>query len=178
MTAEHGARLAPFALLLFLCLVFAGCGFRPLYGDHALSASDEDFASIYVAPISDRTGQQLRNFLLERINAGGQPGRPLYTLNIALAVQTTGIAISRDNTTSRTNITLVANYSLADAATGRVFSKGISRASDAYDVLVSDYATLSAHDDAITRASRELADDLKTRLAVFLQNRKQKTAGG
>jgi hypothetical protein len=50
-----------------------------------------------------------------------------------------------------------------------------SRATDAYDVLVSDYATLVSRDDAVDRAIHELSDDIRTRLAVYFQNRKVKT---
>lgn len=162
--------LAP--LLLLLSLALAACGFHPLYGDHASGATDADFASVYIAPMSDRSGQQLRNFLLERVEAGGQPSRPLYVMNIGLALQSSGLAISRDNTTSRASITGTAKYTIVDSATGQVLARGTSRATDSYDVLLSDFATLSARDDANTRVLREISDDLKTRLAVFLQSRK------
>lgn len=166
------------ALGLMACLAAVGCGFHPLYGDHAASASSEDFAKVYVAPISDRVGQQVRNFLLSSINTRGEPSRPIYTLNIGLAQQNTGIALSRDNTTSRTSITLSANFILIETATGKTVFKGLSRATDSYDVLLSDYATLAARDDAVTRAAREVSDDIKTRLAVYLQSRKQSALRG
>lgn len=165
-------RIAP-SLALSLTLGLTACGFHPLYGDYKSGVPAADFAGVYIAPISDRSGQQLRNFLIERVNFNGQPTRPLYTLTVSLSVQGSGLALSRDNTTTRSSLTATAHYTIADTATGKVIERGTSRATDSYDVLVSDYATLAARDDANTRVLRELSDDIQTRLAVFLQNRKK-----
>ena len=164
------------AALVIACLVLAGCGYHPLYGDRATAVTSEDLALIYIAPISDRPGQQLRNFLLEEINAGGQPSRPIFTLSTGLAVTSTGVSLSRDTTTTttRTSITTIAKYSLIETASGKPLLTGMSRATDAYDVLVSDYATLVSHDDAVNRALREVASDMRVRLAAYFQGRKEK----
>lgn len=168
--------IAPLALSLTLGL--AACGFHPLYGDYKSSVPAADFASVYIAPISDRSGQQLRNFLIQRLNFSGQPQRPLYTLTISLSLRGSGLALARDNTTTRASLTGTANYTITDTATGKVIGRGVSRSTDSYDVLVSDFATLSARDDAQTRVLRELSNDLQTRLAVFLANRKRNPDAG
>jgi LPS-assembly lipoprotein len=162
---------------LSLALALTACGFHPLYGDYKSSVPAADFASVYIAPISDRSGPQHRNFLIQRLNFSGQPARPLYTLTISLAVQGSGLALARDNTTTRASLTGTARYTITDTATGKVIERGTSRATDSYDVLVSDYATLSARDDAQTRVLRELSDDIQTRLAVFLNSKRSPAAG-
>jgi LPS-assembly lipoprotein len=129
-----------------LTLALAGCGYHPLYGDSADSASPEELGSVYIAPISNRDGQVLRNFLIEQLDQNAQPGNPAHTLTIGLQVQSTGIALSRDNTTSRTNITAVANFQLVDSATNKPVLKGVVRATTSYDVLQSDYATLASRE--------------------------------
>jgi LPS-assembly lipoprotein len=159
-----------------LCLGLAGCGYHPLYGERATSVSVEDTSLVYVAGIPDRPGQILRNDLIQRLNPSGQPTRPIYTLTVGLTVTSTGVSLSRDNTTSRTSITTTANYTLTDTTTGKALFSARSRATDAYDVLVSDYATLVSRDDAVNRAIREISDDIGTRLAVYFQNRKVKAS--
>lgn len=160
------------AAIVAFCLALAGCGYHPLYGDRADAVTSADLSQIYIAGVPDRSGQQLRNFLLEKINSGGQPGRPIYTLNIGLGVSSTGVSLSRDNTTSRTSITATAKYSLTETATGKKLFASTSRGTDSYDILQSDYATLTSRDDALSRALREVADDMGTQLAVYFQNRK------
>lgn len=160
--------------LLALCLTLTGCGYQPLYGDRANAVTSEDLALIYIAPIPDRNGQQLRNFLLEDLNAGGQPSRPIYTLTIGLNVVSTGVSLSRDTTTSRTSITTTARYSLSETASGKSLFSSTSRGTDAYDVLVSDYGTLVSQDDAVKRALREVSSDMRTQIAVYFRGRKEK----
>lgn len=160
------------ALCLTLGLALAGCGYHPLYGNRADAVKSGDLSQIYVAAIPDRTGQQLRNYLLDQVNAEGQPSRPIYTLQVSLGIAATGVSLSRDNTNSRTNITATARYSLTDTATGKTLFASTSRGTDSYDVLLSDFATLSSRDDAVNRALREVADDMGTQLSVYFQNRK------
>jgi LPS-assembly lipoprotein len=160
--------------ILALCLVLAGCGYQPLYGDRANAVTSEDLGLVYIAPVSDRSGQQLRNFLLEDINANGQPSRPIYTLTISLSVVSTGVSLSRDSTTSRTSITATAKYSLSETASGKKLFSSTSRGTDAYDVLVSDYGTLASQDDATKRALREVSSDMRTQIAVYFRGRKEK----
>jgi LPS-assembly lipoprotein len=162
--------------LLALCLGLAGCGYHALYGERATAVSTEDLARVYVAGIPDREGQILRNDLIVRLNPNGEPSRPTYTLTVGLSVASTGVSLSRDNTTSRTSITTTAKYTLVDSATGKALFSATSRATDAYDVLISDYATLVSRDDAVARAIREVSDDVRTRLAVYFQDRKMKAS--
>jgi LPS-assembly lipoprotein len=160
------------AFLISLCLAVAGCGYHPLYGNRADAAKAADMSLVYVAAIPDRPGQQLRNYLLEQVNANGQPARPIYTLQVSLAISSTGVSLSRDNTNSRTSITATAKYSLSETASGKTLFASTSRGTDSYDVLLSDFATLSSRDDAVDRTLREIADDMGTQLAVYFQNLK------
>ena len=160
--------------LFLLCLGLVGCGYQPLYGDRANAVTSEDLALVYIAPVPDRNGQQLRNFLLEELNSSGQPSRPIYTLTIGLNVASTGVSLSRDSTTSRTSITATAKYSLSETASGKSLFSGTSRGTDAYDVLISDYGTLVSQDDAVKRALREVSSDIRTQVAVYFRGRKEK----
>ena len=160
--------------ILALCFVLVGCGYQPLYGDRANAVTSEDLALIYIAPVPDRNGQQLRNFLLEELNASGQPSRPIYTLTIGLNVVSTGVSLSRDSTTSRTSITATAKYSLTETGSGKSLFSSTSRGTDAYDILISDYGTLVSQDDAIKRALREVSSDMRTQVAVYFRGRKEK----
>ncbi|MGE5539746.1 MAG: LPS assembly lipoprotein LptE [Gemmatimonas sp.] len=160
------------ALAIALVLLLAGCGYHPLYGTRADSASADELASIYVGPVPNREGQILRNYLIERLSENAQPGNPTHTLQIALSIQATGVALSRDNTTSRTNITAIANFVLSEPATNRPVLKGVVRATSSYDVMQSDYATLVSREDAVNRTLREVSDEMRTRLAVYFTDRK------
>ena len=48
-------------ILVALLPLIAGCGFRPLYGDARM---EPQMASIYVEPVAERDGYELRNTLI------------------------------------------------------------------------------------------------------------------
>ena len=58
-------------------LCCAGCGFHPLYGDARLAAAA---ASIYVEPVAERDGYELRNTLIDLLGSNGQMGGKAYRL--------------------------------------------------------------------------------------------------
>jgi LPS-assembly lipoprotein len=163
-------RLVP--AIFVLALALAGCGYHPLYGERASSASTAELGSVYVGPIPNRDGQILRNYLVEQLNQNAQPGNPTHALTVNLQIQSTGIALSRDNTTSRTSITAVANFTLVDTSTNKPVLTSLARATTSYDVLQSDYATLVSREDAVNRTLREVSDEMRLRLAVYFSDRK------
>src|SRR5258708_37835894 len=77
-----GAKL----LLLLVALTTAACGFRPLYGRTDLDPRvAPTLAAVYVDPIPDRVGYELRNSLLDLFNATCQADGAADRLNAALA---------------------------------------------------------------------------------------------
>jgi LPS-assembly lipoprotein len=162
-------RLRPTGLLIATIIV-AACGFQPLYGSSqgVLSgAVVEDLAAVRITAIPDRVGQIVRNDLLDRLNPFGEPTSPRFSLAVELEEAKKGLAIQIDDTVTRFNLTLTANYFLTDAQTGAMLTAGSVRATAAYNVLRSDFANVIAERDAQQRAAREIADELNTRLAVF-----------
>jgi len=55
------------ALALALCFALAACGFRPMYGRSLGPA----LSSIYVEPIAEREGYELRNSLIDALQSDG-----------------------------------------------------------------------------------------------------------
>ena len=58
------------AAALLACLALGACGFRPLYGHSNLAPQ---MALIYVEPIADRDGYELRNTLINLLEAVERP---------------------------------------------------------------------------------------------------------
>lgn len=166
-------RFWVFGLLL---LGLAACGFQPLYGQRGVTggSTQDELAAIRIVPIADRTGQLLYNDLRDRLNPHGRPGDPRYLLHIVLTEQIEELAFRGDETATRANLRLIANYVLRRAtaeeeeAAAAVVADGEARTTTAYDILESQYATIVSIEDARARAVQVLADDLQARLAVAL----------
>jgi LPS-assembly lipoprotein len=158
---------------LCLCgfLLLSACGFQPLYGtdEDGVNIADE-LGQTYILPIEDREGQVLYNHLRDRIVPHGQPSRPKYVLAVTLDDRLSGAVVRRDATASRFNLTLTAVYLLKDARTDKVLTRGTARAIGSYNVRDEPYPTLVAELDVRGRVARDLSEEIRNRLAVWLRD--------
>lgn len=161
---------------VLVCLSAAGCGFHPLYaergGDGAETSASAELAAIRIEAIPNRIGQEVYNMLRDRLNPNGRPDTPRYVLRVALKENSEILFISDDETASRVDLTLKANYELTEVGTDRVITDGVSRSTASYDVLSVEYeyATVASKNAARTRAARLICDEIRTRLALALSN--------
>lgn len=150
-----------------------GCGFEPLYGQR-FGAASQELAAVRIAPIEDRAGQRLHNDLRDRMNPRGQSAEPRYELSVTIREGKQELGTRTDETATRANLIVRASYRLIRLADGRPMLSGDSSSIASYNILRSDFATLSAENDARARALRELADTIATNLSVGLLGRDAK----
>ncbi|WP_422369319.1 LPS assembly lipoprotein LptE [Pelagibius sp.] len=152
-------------------LPLAACGFTPLYaeGDSSLSAAAE-MATVRIEPLRDRVGQQMHNFLRDRLNPNGQPVAPSYQLRLQITESLSELGVRRDETATRANLRLTTDFTLSDTGSGEQLLNGRSTSTTSYDILENPFATTISERDARERALREVADDIQTRLAVYFAN--------
>jgi LPS-assembly lipoprotein len=170
--SSSSAVLARRGLLLGLILLLGGCGFRPLYAPHGPRDWDPDLAAISVAPIADRPGQILELALREDLNPAGVSVPARWQLVTTLRISRADLGIQRNATATSSEITVSANYTLYDVASGHQVYANASRAISDFNQITDAYATQVAADDARDRALEEVAQDMAIRMAVFVrQNR-------
>jgi len=171
--------LRPIAALS-AALALAGCGFHPLYGRIGNGPGAQAiFATVYVPPIElERVGYELRNDLIDGMQARANPDGALYDLKVVLQERNEGIAIQnelvgtvKEVEITRYNYTLVAHYQLIERKTQKLVTKGIESSLSAYDVVASPYATIEAKYQAQKNTAADVAEQLRLKLAVyFVQN--------
>jgi len=157
-------------------LLVAGCGFRPLYGAKSFGAVDLELARIKIATIADREGQQLHNYLLDRLNRKGRPERPLYRLSVDIEIEIVRLAFEQDETATRAKLVFTAAFRLQDIETEQVLVSDWARSVNSYNIVTSAIATRSAELDAIDRAAREVSEEIRSMLALYFQHRAAKDA--
>lgn len=166
-----GVRLLASCLL---ALSLAACGFRPLYAPteaREQSVIVESFDAIEIAPLPERAGQVLRNHLLDRLSPRGAPDDPAYRLNLRLTEQIQELGIRTDETATRANLRLFADFQLVPAPGGPPLLTGQARSVNSYDVLDSQFATSVSEADARDRGLRELANEIRERLAIYFSRK-------
>lgn len=156
-------RLVALAFLF----VLSGCGLHPLYAGGGNSEVATTLRSVEVAPIPGRAGWLVRTALEDRLG-GGEGGQARYRLQVTLDDQITGFGIRRDNAITRERRTLRARYQLVDAALGTVVLDATAGSDAGIDVVSSEYATVAAEQTALERLSKEIADQIVSRVALYV----------
>lgn len=173
-------RICRLSAIVVLAGLVGACGFRPLYGqlDQAGLAAEQHLALVDIGLIQDRIGQQLRNDLLNGINPSGEPDRPIYHLSVSIAEAITNLGVKKSSVVTRGNLSVSATYSLTrlqgDGAVTSTLTNGIAKSISSYDIPQAQFAAQIARKDARARAIKEIADDIKTRLAVYFRQNPDK----
>ncbi|MEI9996170.1 MAG: LPS assembly lipoprotein LptE [Rhizomicrobium sp.] len=160
--------------------LLAGCGFHPLYGGMN-GRMQATLSQIYVEPVSDKIGYELRNRMIDLLDGQGSAQGAAYRLKLSLTQTSQGIALQSGGNTSsitRYNDTLKVTYTLTDMS-GKLITSGIETGLSAYNVLPSgpglypnaNYGTLAAQQDADQRAAEDIAERIRLDLNVYFVRR-------
>jgi LPS-assembly lipoprotein len=160
----------------------AGC-FQPLYGEHsaapgAVAPNVRDaFATVEVDQIAapngtpeSRIAVELRNNMIWELTGGAGAGTPAYRLAIRMNLSKTAMIV--DVQTGRTEAEVVginATYTLTEIGTKKVVvnSQTFSRVSSDVPGLQQRFAHQRAQRDAEDRASKVIAEQIRSRLASY-----------
>lgn len=171
-SARRRARtvIAAVALRAALGLSVAACGFEPMYGERHGEAVQAELQTVSVGPIANRSGQQLRRYILDRIHKGDRAPSPLYQLEINLTELRQFYGIQRDLSATYARFVVTGYYALRDLKTGQPVFSGYTSAYSSYNIAADPFNSVVAEGDARDRAVRSLGDDLITRVSLYLRN--------
>ena len=149
-------RLPALVVLLALLPGLGACGFSPLYGDGPRGGAEAQLTAMEIAPQTTRTGQLIRNAMLEGIapaRAGGGRYRLSFTAKESVGTK---------------RLVLDVDYVLSDRQTGKVLTTGKTFADISYAETRQPVADIQAQKNAREAAARVVARDIRTRLAAWL----------
>jgi LPS-assembly lipoprotein len=147
-------------------LALSGCGLQPLYGGGGAGPVAQTLHSVEVAPIEGRSGWLVRTALQDRLGAAQGHGSR-YRLVVRLDDSIVGFGIRPDDSETRERRTLRARYQLVEVEKGTVVLDATAGSDAGIDVVSSDYANVAAEQTALERLSKEVADQIVTRLALY-----------
>ena len=143
----------------------AACGFTPLYAPGTPAAGMA--GRVEVSVIEGAPGFALREQLTGRL---GPATAATHRLDVALALEETGVALTETNVTTRFNVVGTAEYVLVPLAGGPPVARGSVRAITGYSAPESEtasaFAARAAGKDAERRLAVDLADRILQRLAL------------
>jgi LPS-assembly lipoprotein len=160
-------------------LLLQGCGFEPLYGSATPMGTgvSTQLSTIYVEPISERVGYDLRNDLLDRLDGTTNAGTASYRLKLYVTELEEPVVFTPNTSITRYNYTLTAHYDLVARDATQPLKSGDVTAFAAYNVAASPYlySTVAAQRDAKNRAANDIAERIRLELAVYLRLVAQQT---
>jgi LPS-assembly lipoprotein len=159
------SRRSALFMIVAVAPLLAACGFEPLHAQRGAVAA---LPPIRIEPIPERSGQILRNYLLDRMAPRGEGGAQAYTLAIRLFEPRQVLALRRDDVISRMGYSAIASYELLDAAGKRIVAGSSSHSTD-YEITNSEFATLAAQQNARERVLELVADDIRNQIAIELR---------
>lgn len=124
-------------------------------------------AGVEVAPIEGKSGWLVRNALTDRLGAGKTASR--YRLDVRLDERLQGLGQLADDTVTRERRTLRARYQLVDLSNGKVLLDATAGSDAGIDVVASEYAVIAAEQTALENLSRDVANQIVTRVALRLR---------
>jgi LPS-assembly lipoprotein len=169
---RSAVRACGVAVVASVAVTFGGCGsggFQPLHATGATGgATAQKLAGLDVAPIPGRVGQRIRNELVFDKSASGVAAQATKRVEIKLTESLLTTLADFKGDSAGQSYQVEAVYRVVDIATSKVESEGRSIARANFERFESIYANVRGREDAENRAARQIANDLKTRLAVHL----------
>ena len=145
----------------------AACGLHPIYAKGEQQKVMPTLAAIAVAPDGGSRGAFFRNYMIDELNPDGIEVPPAYDLDVTLRQQDNALAIQLDNSATRYNLILGASFTLKRRSDGQTVFSSATRRVVSYNVRSDPFATLVAEQDAQRRATREVARQIRTMLALY-----------
>ena len=154
--------------LASICVIISACGFNPIYGTKHKNVTNT-LSHIEISNIADRSGQILRNDLIDRFYSNGRPNDISYILDVApIEENIVDLDITKSSDATRAQLHLKTKINLKDTRSGEVIlSRNISAISS-YNVLTSEFATRVSAQNTRENAINDLARQIELQIGLYL----------
>ncbi|QGZ97042.1 hypothetical protein [Terricaulis silvestris] len=150
------------ALIASLTLLVAACGFSPMYAPPGGGAA---IGPVTVEMIEGKAGHVLKTEL-DRLLSVENNGTTPAMLQITLSETVTPLGIRIDESATRAELRLIANYILTPAAPGAQVMRGSVFTVVNYAIPTAAFGEITAQDDARERAAETMAQRFRAELAL------------
>ena len=149
-------------LIASLALLVAACGFQPMYSPTGGGA----IGPVSIAEIEGKAGHVLRTELSRMLAVEANGAAPSH-LEVTLSERVTQQGIRLDESATRAELRLTANYVLTPSGQGRPV-RGSLVTTVNYEIPIAAFGEITAQDDARERAAETMAQRLRAEFALRL----------
>lgn len=159
-------------LITSMALLVGACGFQPMYAQPGGTAA---IGPVSIGEIEGKAGHVLRTELT-RMLAVENTGAPPMTLDVTLSEQVSQLGIRRDESATRAELRLIANYVLTPPPGQGQVMRGSVYTVVNYEIPTAAFGEIAAQDDARERAAETLAQRFRAELALRMAQARQERA--
>ena len=156
------------ALILGFTLLLAACGFQPMY---APPGGGPAIGAVTVAQIDGKAGHVLKTELDRILSVEAGQGAPAL-LEITLQETVSPLGLRVDESATRAELRLIANYVLTPPNNGQVMRGSVVSVVN-YDIPTAAFGEITSQDDARERAAETMAQRFRAELAFRLAQARQ-----
>ncbi len=153
-------------------LLTAACGFQPMYAPGGGGA----IGPVSIAEIEGKAGHVLRTELTRMLAVENDGTAPAH-LEVTLSESTTQLGIRLDESATRAELRLTANYVLTPAPGEGEAIRGSIVSVVNYDIPLAAFGEITAQDDARERAAESMAQRFRAELALRMAQARPERAG-
>jgi len=153
-------------------LLVSACSFAPMY---APVGGGPAIGPVEVQTVEGKSGHVLKTEL-DRILSVENNGATPALLVITLREQVEQLGLRRDESATRAELHLIANYIFTPANSTQTI-RGSVETSVNYDIPTAAFAAISAQDDARERAAETMAERFRAELALRLAQVRDEARG-
>ena len=165
-------RIAALVLRCTMLSALSGCGFQPMLAKtHGTSSLSDNLSKIKVGTIDNRSGQVLRNDLIDTLTPQGEPERPEYVLYVRIQEPQQNLAFQRNNSVTNVGYGINAYWQLVDNKGSNVFTSS-STASQQYTLSNSQYASSVSAQNTRDQILNDISQDIRNQLARYFLSQK------
>ena len=157
-----------------LCLLLSACGFHAVYGSRDTNAAAQ-LQQTAIDNIPDRSGQILRNALIDRMYSKGRPSQPLYHLTVKIHSSQSDVGLLSNAVSTLSEFDQYGDYVLTDAK-GKELLRGTAHSQSSFSRLNDQYATLAGHDSANERTLREISEQIVNDVSLYFAEQPRASA--
>jgi LPS-assembly lipoprotein len=158
--------------VLLSVLILTACGFSPIYATNNASAK-HGLNNVEIAIIPDRSGQFLRNALIDRFYHNGYPVSPNYKLVVeSITEKIFDFDITVEAEATRQQIKLTTQMMLVDIETEEAVLTRSLVAVTSNNILESEFSTIITEQSARDAALSDLARQIERQLSLYFSQNK------
>ncbi len=152
-------------------LLVAACGFQPMY---SAGAGGGAIGPVSIAQIDGKSGHVLRTELTRMLAVENTSAATPALLEVTLSETLTPLGLRLDESATRAELRLTANYVLTPGDPNATPVRGALTTIVNYEIPIAAFGEITAQDDARERAAETMAQRLRAELALRMAQARER----